>query len=53
MRVSGSEMQMEAFAFISAVQSVKVKALSACRVPMWTSMMRPWKTLSPPNLLSI
>ena len=40
-------MQIDAFAFISAVQSVKVKAWSARSVPIWTSMIRPWKTLSP------
>ena len=45
--VSSLEMQIEALAFISAVQSVKVKAWSASSVPMCTSMTRPWKTLSP------
>ena len=45
-------MQMEALAFISAVQSVNVNAWSDKRVPMWTSMTRPWKTLSP-NFFSI
>ncbi|CAI8255672.1 MAG: Uncharacterised protein [SAR116 cluster bacterium] len=38
---------MEALAFISAVQSVKVKAWSASKVPICTSMTRPWKTFSP------
>ena len=45
--VSSFEIQMEAFAFISAVQSVKVKAWSARSVPMCTSITRPWNTLSP------
>ena len=53
MSVGPSEMQMEALAFISAVQSVKVNAWSEASVPMWTSMTRPWKTFSPSNSLSI
>ena len=51
--VSGSEMQIDALAFISAVQSVKVKAWSDGKVPMWTSMTRPWNTFSPPKCWSI
>ena len=45
--VPSSEIQIEAFAFISAVQSVKVKAWSANNVPICTSITRPWKMLSP------
>ena len=41
------EIQIEAFAFISAVQSVKVKDWSANKVPRWTSIIFPWKILSP------
>ena len=52
MSVSSVEMQIEALAFISAVQSVNVNAWSASSVPMCTSMMRPWKMLSP-NCCSI
>ena len=39
--VSSSEIQIDALAFISAVQSVKVKAWSAMRVPICTSITRP------------
>ena len=46
-KVASSEIQMDALAFISAVQSVNVNAWSANNVPMCTSMMRPWNTLSP------
>ena len=44
---------MDALAFISAVQSVNVKAWSDGKVPMWTSIILPWNTFSPPNFLSI
>ena len=46
-RVSSCEIQIDALAFISAVQSVKVKAWSANNVPICTSIIRPWNTLSP------
>ena len=52
-KVSSVEIQMEALAFISAVQSVKVKAWSANKVPICTSITRPWNTFSPPNCFSI
>ena len=51
--VSSLEIQIEAFAFISAVQSVKVNAWSASKVPICTSITRPWNTFSPPNCFSI
>ena len=51
--VSSSEIQIEAFAFISAVQSVNVKAWSAVNVPKCTSIILPWNTFSPPNLCNI
>ena len=51
--VSSSEIHIEAFAFISAVQSVKVNAWSEGSVPKWTSIILPWKTFSPSNFSSI
>ena len=51
--VSLWEIQIEALAFISAVQSVKVKAWSASSVPMCTSIILPWKIFSPANFWSI
>ena len=44
---------MDALAFISAVQSVNVKAWSAGSVPICTSIILPWNTFSPSNLSSI